>query len=112
MRAIKLGLVIVIGLAAMMIIAANWTPVDLNLLPTAMGLAGLSYPQVPLALIIVAAVLAGFVLAQLLELLKGGSMRRRLDQKTREISRLRQENARLTEKTGDEDEDLQQLLAS
>ena len=111
MRAIKLGLIIIIGLVLMMIIAANWTPVDLNLVPAAIGVPGFSYPDLPLALIIVAAVLIGYVLAYCVEFLKGGETRRRLSQKAQEIARLRQENARLVAKAQEEDDDLE-LLAS
>lgn len=111
MRAIKLALIIIIGLALMLIIAANWTPVDLNLIPAAIGISGFSYPAVPLALIIVAAVLLGYVLAYCVEFLKGGETRRRLNHKAQEIARLRQENARLAEKVREEDDDLE-LLAS
>ena len=110
MRAIKLAIIVVLGIALMMIIAANWTPVSLHLLPEALGVERFTYPNVPLALIIVAAVLVGFILAQLLEMLKGSADRRRLNQKAQEISRLRKENARLSSLVQDEDQDLQALV--
>jgi len=112
MRAIKLAIMIVIGLVLMMVFAANWTPVDLNLLPLGLGISGFTYPAVPLTLIIVAAVLLGFILAMLFEMIKSGQARERMNEKAREIARLRKENARLAAKHTDEDDDLQQLLAS
>ena len=106
MRTIKLVLLIVICVAMMLIMAANWTDVDLHLLPAALGTERFTYPAVPLALIIVIALLIGFVLAQLLEALRGSGQRRRLEEKRREIGRLRQENAKLTAKLGTDAEDI------
>lgn len=112
MRAIKFAIIIVVGLALMMMFAANWTPVDLNLVPAALGVTGFTLPNVPLALVIVIAVLLGFILAMAFEMLKSGAMRERMNEKAREIAQLRKENARLAAKHDDEDDDLQQLLAS
>lgn len=98
MRTIKLVLVVLIGIALMLVMAANMNPVTIYLIPEsfAPGLPALT--EIPLAWIIVAAFVGGLVLGMLMELIREGKFRRRLDLKRREVSELRDENVRLAKR--------------
>lgn len=105
MRTIKLIILVVIGLSLMMILAANMAPVDLHLLPKALNIDLFSLIGVPLSMVIVAAVLVGFLVGLLMEFLREGKHRGNLARKRRELAELREENARLAallEEQGDE----------
>lgn len=111
MRTLRFALLIILGLAMMLIIAANMAPVDLHLAPKAMGLDGLSLMGVPLALVIVLAAVGGFLVGLLIEYIREAKHRSLLEEKRREINRLRDENAKLAEQLGVDAEE-QALLAS
>lgn len=98
MRTIRMVIVVLILVAVMILMAANMTPVDLHLLPEefAPGMPTLS--GVPVALIIVLALLTGILIGLLMEFARESKHRRRLDQKRREVSELRDENAVLAKK--------------
>lgn len=105
MRTLRLVILVVLLLALMIIMAANWTPVDLHLAPSKVlpGLPVLT--GVPLAMVIVAALLAGFIIGLLIEFIREAKDRRKLTEKRREVGSLRDENARLArrlEERGDE----------
>jgi len=105
MRTIKLVILSVIALGLMLLIAANMAPVDLHLLPAALGINLFSMTGVPLSLVIVAAIALGFIIGLLIEYLREGKHRTNLARKRREIAELREENARLAallEEKGDE----------
>jgi uncharacterized integral membrane protein len=109
MRTIKTALVVVIGLALMLIMAANMEPVDLHLAPKAVGLDGLNIKAVPLALVIVISVLVGIILGLLLEFLREARHRNLLAEKRAEIARLKAENARLSKQAGVDTDELSLL---
>ena len=112
MRTIK---TIVLGLlaAAMILVGvANMAPVDLNLLPPALAGEGFSLKGVPLAAVVLAALLAGAVFGQLLEWVRERKQRVTADQKRREVAELRQEIAHLRARLAQKGEDLPQRPAA
>lgn len=106
MRTLKLVLMVVIVFALILIMSANMDPVSLRLTPEILGLNILDIPAVPLAVVIIASVLVGFLWGVLLEYVREGKHRRKLDQARREVGALREENDQLASKLGDEAEDL------
>lgn len=106
MRTIKLIFLIIIGVALMLIVAANMTRVDLHLVPQALNVQLFSLTNVPLAVVIVLAALFGFVIAMLFEMIRNFGKNRRLEEKRREISRLKEENAKLIARLGVNADDL------
>lgn len=111
MRTIKLILLTIIGLTLMLVIAANMAPVDLHLLPAALGINVFGLSGVPLSMVIVAAVLVGFLIGLLMEFLREGKHRANLARKRREISDLREENARLAARLGEQGDELAVIAA-
>lgn len=111
MRTIKLVIIAVILLMLMLIIAANMGPVDLHLLPGAVGLDRFSLPGIPLSMVIVAAALTGFLVGLLMEYIREGKHRATLARKRSELAELREENARLAARL-EEKGDQVALLAS
>ena len=111
MRTIKFILLVLIAFAMMLIMAANMAPVDLHIIPQALGIPFFSLQGVPLALVIVLALLIGVVVGLLVEYIREGKHRHRLEEKRKEIARLRAENAQLAERLGADVEEMQ-LLAS
>ena len=67
MRTLKLVIALVIGLVLMLVVAANMDPVDLRLFPAALGVDVGRMDDVPLALVIVATFLLGFLVGELVE---------------------------------------------
>ena len=113
MRTVKL---IVLGLLAAILIAlgvANMAPVDLYLLPASLfdDQFGIK-DTIPLAVVILAAVLMGILIGLVIEFLREHKLRRVAEEKRREIVRLRQEIARLRAKMGDRDDELPRIPAA
>ncbi len=106
MRTLKLVIVFVIGLVLMLVVAANMEPVDLRLLPRALGIDVGSIAGVPLALVIVAAFLLGFLVGELVEFVRERKHRSQLAQKRRELALMRDENVRLAQQAGVKDDEL------
>ena len=112
MRTVKL---IVLGLLAVILIAlgvANMAAVDLYLLPAALFGDGFSIKGLPLAVVILAAVLMGILAGLVIEFLREHKQRRVAQEKRREIVRLRQEVSRLRAKLGDGEDDLPRIPAA
>ena len=112
MRTVKL---IVLGLLAVILIAlgvANMAAVDLYLLPAALFGDSFSIKGLPLAVVILAAVLMGILIGLVIEFLREHKLRRVAEEKRREIVRLRQEIARLRAKMGDRDDELPRIPAA
>ena len=106
MRTIKLAILIVIGLALMLVLSANMGPVDLHLLPSALGINLFSLSNVPLSFVIVGSVLLGFLIGLLMEYLRESKHRSNLAKKRREVGSLREENARLTARIEEKGDDI------
>ncbi len=112
MRTVKL---IVLGLLAVMLIAlgvANMAAVDLYLLPAGLFGDGFSVKGLPLAVVILAAVLMGILAGLIIEFLREHKQRRVAEEKRREIVRLRQEVTRLRAKLGDREDELPRIPAA
>ncbi len=106
MRTIKIAILSVIGIALIIVGAANMAPVDLYLLPAAAGMDALSLKGVPLAAVIVVSVLVGVVVGQLMEWLRERKYRKSVNEQQREIKALKQRNGEMVAKLGDDAEDL------
>ncbi|MHA1537593.1 MAG: lipopolysaccharide assembly protein LapA domain-containing protein [Alphaproteobacteria bacterium] len=112
MQTVKL---IVLGLLAVFLIilgVANMAAVDLYLLPAALFGDGFSIRGIPLAVVILAAVLAGFLAGLVIEFMREHKQRRVAEEKRREIVKLRQEVARLRAKLGDHEDELPLIPAA
>jgi lipopolysaccharide assembly protein A len=106
MSTLKLVLAIVLGLALMIVVAANMAPVDLHLVPKVLGIADTSVRGVPLAIVIVGTFLLGFLVGELVEFTRERKYRAQLGQKRRELAAVREENERLARQVGVKDDDL------
>jgi uncharacterized integral membrane protein len=109
MQTIKL---IVLGLLAAILIAlgvANMVAVDLYLLPAKLFGDTFSIKQIPLAVVILAAVLLGILIGLVIEYLREHKHRRVAEEKRREIVQLRQEVTRLRAKMGGQGDDLPRI---
>jgi uncharacterized integral membrane protein len=109
MRTVKL---IVLGLLAVILIilgVANMAAVDLYLLPAALFGDGFSIKGIPLAVVILAAVLMGILIGLVIEFLREHKQRRVAEEKRREIVQLRQEVARLRAKLGSQGDELPRI---
>jgi uncharacterized integral membrane protein len=109
MQTIKL---IVLGLMAAILIAlgvANMAAVDLYLLPAKLFGDTFSIKRIPLAAVILAAVLLGILVGLVIEYLREHKHRRMAEEKRREIVELRQEVTRLRAKVGSQGDDLPRI---
>lgn len=109
MRTIKM---IVLGLLAAALIilgVANMAPVNLHLLPPALFGDAWGVSGIPLAVVILAAVLAGIVIGQILEFFRERKYRRVAEEKRREIVELRREIARLKSELGSRADELPRI---
>ena len=112
MRTIK---AVVLGLLAAVLIilgTANMAPVELHLLPPALFGGRWSLSGVPLAVVILAAVLLGIIVGQIIEFFRERKHRRLAEQKRREIVELRREVARLKSELGDRADELPRIPAA
>lgn len=112
MRTIKL---IVLGLLGVVLVLAgvsNMGPVDLHMLPPSLAGGRFSLLDVPLAAVILAAILLGVFIGQVLEWFRGRKRRADANEARREIAALRDEVAQLRRKLGTEDDDLPRILGS
>ncbi len=112
MRTVKL---IVLGLLAVLLIAlcvGNMAAVDLYMLTAALFGDGFSVKGLPLAVVILAAVLMGILAGLVIEFLREHKQRRVAEEKRREIVRLRQEVTRLRAKLGDREDELPRIPAA
>lgn len=106
MRSIKLAILVVIVVALMVVLSANMAPVDLHLLPKALGAQVPHLPGVPLAFVIMASILFGLLLGAFIEFIREGKHRSALRQHKRAVGTLKQENSKLHRRLGDDDDDL------
>lgn len=112
MRTIK---TIVLGLLAAVLIilgVANMAPVELHLLPPALFGERWGISGIPLAVVILGAVLLGIVAGQIIEFFRERKHRRVAEEKRREIVALRQEIARLKAQLGDKADELPRIPAA
>lgn len=98
MRTIRMVIAVLILIAVMILMAANMTPVDLHLLPPEFAPGMSTLKAVPVAIIIVISLVAGILIGFLMEFAREAKHRRRLSEKRREVSDLRNENEQLARK--------------
>ena len=110
LRTLRFVIVVIFGLALMLMISANMAPVELRLLPTALGVDAPSR-ELPLAVGLVLALLGGLILGLLIEFARESKHRRNLESKRAELARLREQNQKLVDRLGEDARDLD-LLAS
>jgi uncharacterized integral membrane protein len=106
MRTLKLVIAVALALALMVVVAANMAPVELRLFPEALGIDFGSIRNIPLALVIVATFLLGFLVGELVEFTRERKYRALLGEKRRELALVREENNRLAQRVGAKDDEL------
>lgn len=104
MRTIKLIILALLGVVLVTIGVGNMAPVELHLIPAKVANGAFTLPNVPLAAVIMVAVLVGILIGQFLEFLRERKYRRVATVKGREIDVLRREVSRLKTKAGEKDE--------
>ena len=103
LRAFKM---IVLGLLAVVLVVlgvANMTPVDLHLLPPAIGGFEYTLHQIPLAAVILLSILLGIVIGELIEWVREHRYRRDARRRRREAEELARENEALKARLQDDD---------
>jgi hypothetical protein len=110
MRTIKLIVLGVLGAALVLIGVSNMGPVDLHLIPPSLAGGRLSLLDVPLAAVILAAILLGVFIGQVMEWIRGRKRRAAANETHREIAALKDEVAQLRRQLGTEDDDLPRVL--
>ena len=109
MRMIKLLFLTLLGFGLVVVGVANMAPVDIHLLPPQIGLAGTRLEGVPLTFVILVAVVTGILIGQLMEWVREARHRRLVDERGREVGRLKREIRRLSARLGEGDESLPRL---
>ena len=112
MHTIKMVVLALIAGALILVGVANMAAVDLYLLPVPLFGDAYSIKGIPLAVVILAAVLLGVIVGLFIEWLREYKHRRTAEDKRREIVELRQEIARLRSKLGDRADDLPRIPAA
>lgn len=109
MRLIKTLFLLLIAACLIILGIGNMAPVDLFVLPERMAGEAFALRGVPLAAVIIASVLLGLILGQVLEFFREGKLRRRSNDRARELVRLKDENDKLKAQIADPDEDLPKI---
>ncbi len=109
MRMIKLLFLTLLGFGLVIVGVANMAPVDVHLLPPEIGLAGTRIEGVPLSFVILVAVVAGILIGQLMEWVREARHRRLVEERGRELGRLRREIRRLSARAGEGEDSLPRL---
>ncbi|MEM7238373.1 MAG: LapA family protein [Pseudomonadota bacterium] len=110
MRFLKTLVLLIIGLCLVVLGVGNMAPVDLHLLPPQVAPGSeFSLKSIPLAAVIMASVLLGLVIGQILEWIREGRHRRVSNDRGRELARLRNELVQTKTKVIDPDDDLPKI---
>ena len=110
LRLIKWAVLAVICIALVILGVANMEPVDLRLLPSGILAEDIALRGVPLAVVILLALLTGVVIGELFEWVREHKHRRRAVLEHREVERLQSEVASLKRRLGEKD-DLPRIAA-
>lgn len=110
LRLIKFLVMAIIAICLITVGVANMAPVDLYLLPQALGGEALSLRGIPLAAVILVSILVGVVLGELFEWVREHKHRRSARHGAMEVAALRREVAALKRRLG-EDDDLPKIAA-
>ncbi len=109
MRMIKLLFLTLLGFGLVVVGVANMAPVDLHLLPPEIGLTATRLEGVPLTFVILTAIVAGILIGQLMEWVREARHRRLVEERGRELGRLRREIKRLSTGLGEGETSLPRL---
>ncbi|MEM8790603.1 MAG: LapA family protein [Pseudomonadota bacterium] len=109
MRFLKSVLLLLIGAGLVVLGLGNMAPVDLHLLPEQVAGSELALKQIPLAAVILASVLLGLVIGQLMEWTREYKYRRTASVRGREVAKLKNELGKVKEKVADPDDDLPKI---
>ena len=103
LKAIKMVVLVLLALVLVVVGVANMTPVDLHLLPPAIGAGRYTLHQIPLIAVILVSILIGFLIGELVEWAREHKHRRTARQKRREAEALARENESLKRRLQDDD---------
>lgn len=106
MKFIKALFLAIVGICLVVLGIGNMAPVDLYLVPERFTGDAFALKGIPLAAVIIAAVLLGLIIGQFLEWLREGKVRRTSNDRGREVMRLRREVEKLRHQVADPDDDL------
>ena len=106
---LKSVLLMIIGAGLVVLGLGNMAPVDLHLVPEKVAGSELALKQVPLAAVILASVLLGLVIGQLMEWMRETKYRRNANDRGREVNKLKTELSKVKEKVADPDDDLPKI---
>ncbi|MEL6198541.1 MAG: LapA family protein [Pseudomonadota bacterium] len=110
-RLVRYAVLLLICVVLVVVGVANMQGVTLHLLPEGILASPPSLPGVPLSLVILAAMLLGFIVGEIFEWVRETKFRREVKTRGKEIQHLRAENARLKTKVADPKEDLPRIAA-
>ncbi|MEM8698003.1 MAG: LapA family protein [Pseudomonadota bacterium] len=111
MRLIKTLFLVIIGAGLVVVGIGNMAPVDVYLLPEMLTGQEFALTGVPLSAVIIAAVLLGLLIGQLMEWLREAKHRRRSSSRGREVAKLQNELTKLKRAHASPDDDLPKLPA-
>lgn len=103
LRTVKWIILAILAAALIVVGVANMTPVNLHLLPPAIGDYGYTLHQIPLAGVILVSMLLGIIVGELLEWAREHKHRKTARQKRREAEELARENEALKKRLDDDD---------
>ncbi|MEM9044005.1 MAG: LapA family protein [Pseudomonadota bacterium] len=106
---LKSVVLLLIAVALIVLGMGNMAPVDLHLVPEKVAGSELALKQIPLALVIAAAFLAGLVVGEILEWARETKHRRAANDRGREVNQLRTELNKVKEQVADPDDDLPKI---
>ncbi|MEM7529392.1 MAG: LapA family protein [Pseudomonadota bacterium] len=113
-RIIKFAILLAIVVVLVVVGVANMQSVPLRLLPDGLVLQDVpadSGINLPLTVVILVAMLLGFVIGEIFEWMRESKHRRAAGDRGREVQALKAENARLKSKLADPKEDLPRIAA-
>ncbi|MEL6265307.1 MAG: LapA family protein [Pseudomonadota bacterium] len=110
-RLLRAAVLLAILVVLVILGVANMQPVTLQLLPEGITASTPALAGVPLSVVILAAMLLGFVVGEVFEWVREAKHRKEVANRGREIQSLRAENARLRSKLADPKEDLPRIAA-
>ncbi|MEM9780908.1 MAG: LapA family protein [Pseudomonadota bacterium] len=110
-RLVRLAVVLAIAVSLVVLGVANMEPVTLRLLPESVTGNAPALPDMPLSVVILAAMVLGFVIGEVFEWVRESKHRVEAANRGREVAQLKAENARLKTKLSDPKEDLPRIAA-
>ena len=103
LKAIKMVVLVLLALVLVVVGVANMTPVDLHLVPPAIGEGRFTLHQIPLIAVILVSILVGILIGEVIEWAREHKHRKTARQKRREADALARENEQLKRRLEDDD---------